>query len=366
MLMNLKRVISNESLFVVDGLRTDDRHGRDVLVAIAKITYAVASSGVVTIADPPSPIRAVPVSSRPDRVSSLRFPSDHVDEKPGTDVLFLGTAHPPAGQSVTEMDVAIRVDTKTRSIQKRVRVSGSRIWYSALNKVVPGPPDSLGPTALIYESAYGGCDETDALNPHVDWRNPVGMGVVRDPSKRIGKLAPPIEDYRAPLSSSNPAPGGFAPIAPDWEPRSQWAGTCDEAWSRTRAPIRPVDFDPRHNCCAPSDLWSEIPLLGNEAVEVLGMTPAGTWRFRLPLYAPTFEAAIFGKIIEYQTHLDTFLVDADSGRVELVWRTSIPLPRKSQWLETVRIRGRGDDAFRDVVGRTLCERIIGKAPQQNH
>jgi hypothetical protein len=98
----------------------DDRSGRDVMVVIAKLTYAVSPAGNVSLAVPPSPIRAadVPSSDRPN--ASIRYPSDLVEEKPGTDVVLLGTAYPPRGREVTEQIVNVRVTGAQGALYKAV------------------------------------------------------------------------------------------------------------------------------------------------------------------------------------------------------------------------------------------------------
>lgn len=77
----------------------------------------------------------------------------------------------------------------------------------------------------------------------------------------------------------------------------------------------------------------ETPLVGDEPVEVLGATPEGALRFRLPRYAPVFHSTVRGGTFAHETHMDTLLIDADERRVELVWRVSVRLPRKSEHLE---------------------------------
>ena len=84
-------------------------------------------------------------------------------------------------------------------------------------------------------------------------------------AKRAKVTADAVEGRPAAVahrSIAAPAPGGFGPIGPDWEPRQRHAGTYDERWKRERAPVLPADFDPRHNCVAPPGLWSATPLLG--------------------------------------------------------------------------------------------------------
>ena len=134
----------------------------------------------------------------------------------------------------------------------------------------------------------------------VERRNPVGTGLAADPARLVGQRAPVIEDPLAAIPWRTPT--GFGPIPASWSPRAEWMGTHDEAWRRERAPVRPIDFNPRASCAAPPDLWSEVPLTGDEPVEIVGATPEGVWRFQLPRYTPRFLATVRG-IEELQRYL---------------------------------------------------------------
>ena len=100
-------------------------------------------------------------------------------------------------------------------------------------------------------------------------------------------------------------------------------------------PLLPDDFDARFNVSVLHDQWSSMPLRGDEAVEVLGATPEGAWRFTLPRMSPGFASFVSDRRTDHPTHLDTILIDADLGRVELTFRAAVPLPRKYEMLEAV-------------------------------
>jgi hypothetical protein len=202
--------------------------------------------------------------------------------------------------------------------------------------VVPGRATTLRPTPLVYELAYGGTEESDG-EVLMDARNPVGTGVARNPRDLVGRAAPVLEHPKAPLHTGRPAPAAFAPLHEGWEPRASFGGTYDEEWARSRAPVRPVDFDPRFFCSAPPELWSAQPLRGDELVEVLGAWPDGPWQFALPGYEPRFALVNGSSSRALATHLDTVLVDADHGRIELTWRTAVPAPRKLERLGRIQV-----------------------------
>lgn len=341
--MDFDRICERRSWMTVRCLSMEDHRGAPVVVIVAKMAYRVSARGVVSVSQAPVRLASVPAGPR----GSVRHPSDYVFEKPGTDVLLVGTAHPPVDRPVTEMDVSLRVGL----LDKALRVYGPRVFYQGVLGVAPGPPGKLEPTPLIWENAYGGRDESVPERWVIEPRNPIGVGFAVDRNRLIGTPAPSIEEARSPLSSRTPTPGGFGPIGPDWEPRQRYAGTCDERWRRERAPVLPADFDTRHNCVAPPGLWSATPLLGNEPVEVVGATPEGVWRFRLPPYEPSFASVIQGVRREHETHLDTFLIDADERTVELSWRVCIPLPKKAERVERLSV----------TTTMTLPESVTGEA-----
>ncbi len=109
-------------------LPMDDRHGRVVLVAIAKVTYVVSEIGVSRLARPAAPIRLEDEPTAYSPYASIKYPSDWVDEKPGTDVIVVGTAMPPPGRVQTEMDVSVRVGR----LFKAVRIHGPRAYQKTV------------------------------------------------------------------------------------------------------------------------------------------------------------------------------------------------------------------------------------------
>lgn len=353
--MNLERVVDNRTPMAHWCAVVTDRHGHDVILVITKMTWSVSATGAVTIASPQSPVRLddEPISDALN--ASIRYPSDLCEEKAGTDVLLVGSAQPPSGRKVTEMDVGLRIEAGHRSIQKVVKVHGPRVFQKAMMGVAPGPATELRTTPIVYENTYGGTDTTEPNRPVSEPRNPIGKGFAKNRAGLVGQPAPPIEDPRAPLSSKNPAPACFGAVRSEWAPRLQYAGTYDDTWRKKRAPLRPLDFDPRFYHLAPPDLWSEVPLGGDEPVEVTGTTAGPVWRFRLPRYAPLFSISVRGTKHEPKTHLDTYLIDADERQVEVTFRATAPMPRKLEHIDKVLIMGA--PSLPDALIEELAERV---------
>ena len=333
----IKDLFENYSSFAVTPFRVRDRHGADVLAVVAKMSWEATADDGVRALVPQRPVRDINVMHGDDPNSSVRYPSDAIDEKPGTDILLVGTAYPSPESREPYHVVKLTVHAEPAPIEKVVKVYGPRVYEQNGKGLKPTrattPPTE--PVPLQYERAFGGFDMAgDDFVRHDD--NPAGRGMALDASALVGTFAHEIE------SANGSEPAGFGAISPDWAARRELAGTFDETWQRTRAPLLPDDFDPRFNCVAHPDLWSEAPLSGTEQVEVLGATPDGVWKFELPPYAPVFKYIIGGELHDVDTHLDTFLIDADERVIELTWRASIRLPLKLQALERVLIRADHD------------------------
>jgi len=264
-------------------------------------------------------------------VSSIAYPSDHCVHKPGTDVIVVGKAYAPGGPQPT-FDARVEVGP----VAKSIRLFGPRIYRD--NGQGTTSPQPVPEVELRYELAYGGFDDSDPEQVVEEARNPIGMGCVRDKTSLTHAAAPQIEDPSALLSDLDvqPAPAGLGAIGRHWAPRRNFAGTYDDTWQKTRAPLMPSDFDDRFNRCAAEGLWSSTPLRGDEAVSLANLLPGGrAWRFSLPLVRLQITVAIPGRELENRRpSLDTVLIDLletsldKPPAVEMVWRLAVPAPRR--------------------------------------
>jgi hypothetical protein len=305
-----------------------DREGRAVLAVIVKYTYKVAPNGRVERDDDGPEPRPIDVANGEDPAkSSIKYPSELYEWKPGTDVVLVADAYGRAGASYAD------VSLKMGPVQKSIRAHGFRVWQRGmLGGLVPGPAMPLrAPIPIQYELAWGG-DE--------DMRNTVGTGVTKTPAQLVNQPAAQLELAGKPLGerAGGNLPASFGPIHRHWQPRVTYAGTYDKAWEDTRMPLLPADFDARFHVCVPPDQWSAQPLWPNEPIEVLGGTEDGAFRVALPSDAPKFSSLFEGKRREHPTHLDLVVIDTRERRIELTWRVAIPLPLKLEMLAEVRIQ----------------------------
>jgi hypothetical protein len=330
--VDLQRVCKNHSFATVQAMPRLDRHGFDVALIIAKLTYAVDPIGNVSLL--PSVIHLDDV---PDGQGGIRNPTDVEEEKVGTDVGLVGTAL-PTKLGATQQLVWLQVGGS----KKGCMVFGPRMYVQKGSGVVPGPASQLKPTPLVHALSFGGSLPGRGVYHR---ENPVGRGFTDEPLSLVGQPAhrlEPVENDDGVGPKILPAHACFAPIPATWEPRSSLAGTHDAKWTDERAPVRPEDFDPMHHSWAVPDLHHRSALSPDVPIEVGGATPHGVWRFKLPAYSIEFSYRADGEVHELESHLDSYLIDSDRGTVELAFRAAIRLRRKWERLEKIYIYGAGD------------------------
>lgn len=316
---------------------TKDRDGRALVAVVVKYTYRAGAYGRIERDDDGAPPHPIDVPNGDDpATSSIKIPSDMFELKPGTDVVVIADAHPRPGTTYT--DVSLRVGP----VAKTIRAHGLRVWQRGiLGGLVPGPAMPLrAPLPIIYEHAWGGQDVTIPEKPLGEPRNYVGRGITRDASKLVDQPAAQLELAGKPLGERGNIPASFGPIHRHWAPRVSFAGTYDKAWTETRMPLLPADFDPRFNVCVPPDQWSPVPLFGDEPIELFGATEDHQWQLQLPRVTLAFSSLVARARREHRSHLDTILIDARERKIELTWRAAIPAPAKLELIDEIRIEAR--------------------------
>jgi uncharacterized protein YjbI with pentapeptide repeats len=281
-------------------------------VVIVKATYLVGDDGSLTLApdqDPPSGDVPYDEDEATPGVSSLRYTTDFAVFKPAADVTLVGHGYPP-DERVGVSNVELRVG----DLRRRIGVFGDRKWGGF---GIEGKPARFEKMPLRWERALGG-PLSDA--------NPVGRGF------KTGVAAPNLERPEAlvRLPDDRPAPACFAPISPQWKPRRERSGTFDMAWLKDRWPYLPADFDWGHFNAAPAE--QQVPYLrGDERFAVVGVRPGGKgFEGQLPGARPRVFAQrteeVGGDFFEVLLRLDTLQIDADAGKLVLVWRGLFATP----------------------------------------
>lgn len=316
--------LDNATPFAATPCALADLDGGDFLVVVVKATYALDGDGGMTVADAQRPVELADVFTGEPGASSVAYASDVALRKTGTDVVLAGHAY-PARPGDREGEIGIQVG----SVRATARVFGDREWQSALGVVRMSRPATFERIPLVYERAAGGTDDSpaDPGDHAVEARNPVGVGFRARRSRRVVDASPlpnfesPSALIKTPDDRPPPAPVGF--VAPGWAPRATFAGTYDAAWTDTRSPLLPSDFDARFFDVSPPALTSPTFLRGDEHGAAMGVSPHGLLRFTLPRVTPA--ASLHGRRAgdaSVPLALHRVLVDGDGGargELVLVW-----------------------------------------------
>ncbi|CAI8993813.1 DUF2169 family type VI secretion system accessory protein [Pseudomonas chlororaphis] len=305
--------------------------GRESLVVVAKGTFNLPLDGrAATLADTQQPLLMADTFLGEPGLSAPLQEMDFAPVKPCCDVLVRGKAYAPGGRPVTQLTAGIRVGRMSKAFS----VLGPRQWQSGLLGVAPGLPQPFTEQDISYARAFGGSHPiaNDPRLRHCYLDNPIGCGWYprsADSADIVGMPMPSTEELGKPIDSpsGNFRPMALGPIGRGWPQRARFAGTYDEAWLADCFPFLPADFDQRYFQAAPEDQQTHY-LRGGEDVLLLNLTPQERAGFRIPeMQVPVTFFLKKGGHETVQAVIDTLLIDTDTQRVEITWRTSRPLKR---------------------------------------
>lgn len=305
--------LKNNTPFAANIATFPNEHGIDSLFVIVKASFIIGEKW--SLADEQAlPQKADKYWGEPG-LSSIKTISDFHIGKNSTDIIMQGNACAPNHQEVQQLDVHLSVG----KVAKTVRVFGDRIWQSG----VPSNPVPFQSMPLVYERAFGGQYQANETTILAEERNLVGCGFAgkRSSSEMEGMPLPNIEDPNQLIQNVNdtPAPAGFAPTCSFWSPRTQWAGTYDDAWQETRAPYLPVDFDKRHLNAAHPDLVYPGFLKGGEAISIKGMHPAGDINLQVPYVNMGCTVKLHDKEVPIKLNIETLTIQPNEQQLSIVW-----------------------------------------------
>lgn len=258
--------------------------------------------------------------------SSLAAACETVPFKQGAELLLHGAAQAlGGGRTVGEVEISLQRESGA-PWGKVMRVFGRRRWKTKLLITVPGDPEPLDAVPLIYENAYGGCDaaDPDKIFP----ANPVGRGF-SDKGQRLKELdLPQIEIGPSFITDpkTRPAPAGFGPLSPLWEPRlGAFAPLVEAAVQRGGCPWGKAVAADLFNA-APLDQRFSEPFIGGERILLRGLVadaPQG-----VPLHVPQLRPDVrmnrAGTMERLEVSCDTLVIDADRQTLCLVFRAALP------------------------------------------
>jgi uncharacterized protein YjbI with pentapeptide repeats len=283
---------------------------------IVKGTFRlVPSEPAKEVEEGESPTGDAPYPDGPEE--SLKYEADFAPFKPKTDVMLVGTCHPPGGKPTS----VCRISFAVGRWEKAVAVIGDRDWKRGILGSSMSEPASFRTMPIRYDRAFGG-----PAYP----RNPIGRG-------HLMSLLPNVEDPVNLISSASAdvEPAGFGPIPRTWEVRNTRLGSFNGAWLKERWPWFPKNFGWSHFNAAPRDQQLEGYLRGDETLRFVNLHPVHSrYESRLPGLRPQLFVVDGDGAREAPLKLDTLWVDADEEKLILVWRGS--LPTKSIKLADVR------------------------------
>jgi len=206
--------------------------------------------------------------------SSIRFENDYVPYKPHADFVINAYAH--STEPLREWRCGVKVlrpkETEKEEhdvlIEKWLRVRGERYIqrdvigssFTTSNKSTKVP--------VRYEYANGGSianpeydkENNPKVKPYIKYAsyNPIGVGITHNSMFENDVLlrAPQIESMQEVLDKPNMPnpPQGFGFMGIEWQPRASLAGTYDEAWLTSKAPVLPDDYQDTFNNTAHPDM----------------------------------------------------------------------------------------------------------------
>jgi hypothetical protein len=306
------------------------RNGREVVVVVAKATYAFdAASGEVRPGGVQDPLVKADEFTGTPGLSAVLRETDFATFKPRCDVLLNGSAHAPAGTRVRSLPVGMRVGPVAKAFQ----VSGDRVWKASLLMRAPSEPEPFASMPISYDRAFGGVDAFGGDDVPVAYyaANPVGRGYHRRTSSTLvdGTPLPNTEELDRAVDAPDGryVPMSFGALGRNFPSRLAHAGTYDERWQATQAPFWPEDFSYEYFQAAPVDQQMPYPR-GGEPVTLKNLTPGGHAGFHLPALSLSVLANFHEKRERtFEMAVDTVLIEPDQGRLTMACRVGIPMAR---------------------------------------
>lgn len=339
--------VHNQTPYVADAVLLPDSKGMMAVVTVIKATFSFLRDGTTRVAEKQLPLCYGDEYFGAPAQSSVRYVTDMVYEKSGSDIAVNGTAYAPMGKPVISIPVSVAVGTH----KKTIIVWGDRVWTSTLGFVSKSRPVPFVTMPIRYERAFGGTDTSHKnKEKHGSCKeNPIGMGFRLGSGKKAltGLPIPNIEDPKQLITSWNnkPKPAGLGFISPLWEPRLSHAGTQNEAWQKELMSLPSLEYDTRFNNAAAPDLVTKKGLTGKETVTLKNLHPDyETLRFKLP--GCLFRVAY---IFEHQTFKpkpvpDTLIIEPDENRFTMVFRSHYSGPFPWSQLKQVTIHEENTNA----------------------
>jgi hypothetical protein len=302
--------------------------GRELLVVVVKGTFHVPASGVEPgLHEDQVPLVMADTFTGKPGFSAPVHEVDFAPRKRRCDVLLIGSAYAPGRRPTDRVPVGVKVGNWS----KKFAVVGDRHWDTGLSGVSASAPQSFTVKPISYDVAFGGTDlRHENPSKHAAFMaNPVGRGFHKYLKKDWvdGSPLPNTEEMNRVIAEPDGdyTPMAFGPIGRSWATRSRYAGTYDQKWIDEHFPFLPPDFDEQYYQATPLDQQIDFPK-GGEEVLLGNLVPEGKVGFKLPVIdVPVHFFPKRGDRIDSTGTIDTLVLEPDTRRFTMTWRTHLPL-----------------------------------------
>ncbi|MCG8337969.1 MAG: DUF2169 domain-containing protein, partial [Proteobacteria bacterium] len=268
--------------------------------------------------------------------SSIQSNCDFALAKQKVDVLLHATAYAPREEPVTELMTGFIVG----SLKKTLIVYGNRYYDRFLGVLYKTPPNKFKHMPITYERAFGGWERKSKEEfPRCEYRNLAGTGFFKKRSSAIDQNLPNVEyaDFPTKRNSKKNKIAGYGPIAPNWAPRMDYAGSSSVAGDREISMIRPKDFNPMYYQAAPEDQQLDV-VNGGEPVILYRLHPKySEIHTRLPALEIGFETLIENEIVKRQGKLQSIIFTPDQLKLQMVWQANFKNGRDFSAIKSTQI-----------------------------
>lgn len=317
--------VTNVTPFQALGVEQRFYNGHPYDCLLVKATFRLCHDGALRPLIKQPPFVLNDEHEGDEDTTALRYPSEIIAFKPGTDVVVIGSAKSPGDEPRQQWLAQLQVGP----LDKVVKLTGPRHWrHKRLDRWDLSEAEPCTVVRLSYALAYGGASDEQTDEQDACWDNPFGLGF--QGRNKIDKSR--LYDVPRILSPGAGEPkwgtrlrtAGLSPMAGRQMDRLQFAGTYDDKWQREVAPNIPLDMRMEFWNTVPQDQVAKPYLTGGETVRTAGLfgTPDGRQDFVLPRYELR-AVPIRGetKYAGSAMNLDTVLIDLDKRHVVLRWAT---------------------------------------------
>lgn len=328
--------------------------GEGVFSVIVKRSYCIVPGRAAQRREQDHPLRLTDsyFDGGDPQDSTVDHESEVAPFKAASDVVIIGRAYAPAGQTVQSMVAGARVGER----KKLLRITGDRFCHwRAEGAPAFSDPLPFAEMPLRYDLAYGGRDEiSDPSIPFFYPRNDMGKGVALRNLEQVvqGLALPNIEDPDDLLTPervviedparwiTQPLPAGLGWRQRTWYPRSALLGSLPpfmrpgDVSAEERMGLLPADhvalakqfklppYEARFNNGASLGLIFTT-LKGDEEVGLRGLTPGGALDFKLPGDVPRIALDIGAGARELEPRIHTVSIRPDDMELDIIWRGAL-------------------------------------------